>query len=110
MTEQQISEKESLTLKSRIRKLMWDSHFYNLTRFTKEIGVDYGGFSDALRKNNKLGVQHIRKIKEWNPNVSLDWLILGDGPPYIPYDRKELMEQNNRMRRTIELWINRGIV
>jgi len=59
--------------------------YYNLTPslFADEIGVNRPGISHIISGRNKPGVELIQKVLKRFPEVSTDWLLMGNGSMFI---------------------------
>jgi transcriptional regulator with XRE-family HTH domain len=69
-------------MNDRFIKLM---QYYNLTPslFADEIGVNRPGISHIISGRNKPGVELIQKVLKRFPEVSTDWLLMGNGSMFI---------------------------
>lgn len=71
--------------KSRIQKLLEISN-KSLGQFSDMIGIKNSTLSHILNDRNKPSLDVLKKILQRLPEISSDWLILGQGPMY----RKEI--------------------
>jgi plasmid maintenance system antidote protein VapI len=74
--------------KKRVEKII-ELQNMNLTEFANEIGITSSTLSHILNGRNKVSLDVMRKIVKRFPEISFDWLILGNGPIF----RKELNSQ-----------------
>ena len=62
-------------------------------KFAELTGMNYSQLHRILRGDGTPGFENLFRIKKAFPNVSLDWLIFGDGIPIAPADREwEMLE------------------
>lgn len=66
-------------MKDRLLKII---KHYNLTstRFADELGVERSGISHILSGRNQPSYDFIVKLMKHYPEISPDWLIMGNGP------------------------------
>ncbi len=67
--------------KSRIQKLLEISN-KTLGQFSEMIGIKNSTLSHILNDRNKPSLDVLKKILQRFPEISSDWLILGQGPMY----------------------------
>ncbi|HHT21896.1 MAG TPA: helix-turn-helix transcriptional regulator [Bacteroidales bacterium] len=67
------------TEKERIEKIM-DKLQLNATQFASEIGIKSPTLSHILNGRNNPSLDVLKRILLRYPNISSDWLILGNGP------------------------------
>ena len=65
----------------RIQKII-NKHNFSLSAFAKEIGVSRSAISHILTGRNNPSVEVLQKILKRFPNLSADWLLLGNGDMY----------------------------
>jgi transcriptional regulator with XRE-family HTH domain len=74
-------------MKERLINLL--THFgYTATRFADEIGVQRSGISHILSGRNYPSYDFILRITKRFPEISLDWLILGEGGMMREYKKE----------------------
>jgi transcriptional regulator with XRE-family HTH domain len=56
------------------------------TQFSEEIGIQRSSLSHVLSGRNKPSLDFMLKIKDRFPEVSLNWLLLGEGEMYENID------------------------
>ena len=68
-------------MKERIQKLL---HEYSLssTKFADQIGVQRSSISHILSGRNKPGFEFLQKLLRHYPEISPQWIILGEGTMY----------------------------
>lgn len=54
-----------------------------------ELGVQRSGISHILNGRNKPSLDFIQKLLKTYPDISMSWLMFGDGPMMNPYPVKE---------------------
>lgn len=47
------------------------------------LGTNKAGISDIKSERKKLSVEMLRRLKLSYPSVNIDWIILGEGEPFI---------------------------
>ncbi|HLO92179.1 MAG TPA: helix-turn-helix transcriptional regulator [Lentimicrobium sp.] len=50
-----------------------------------ELGVQRSGISHILNARNKPSLDFIQKLLKRYPDISMSWLMFGDGPMMVPY-------------------------
>lgn len=68
-------------MKERLQKLL---HEYSLssTKFADQIGVQRSSISHILSGRNKPGFDFLQKLLRHYPEISPQWILLGEGPMY----------------------------
>lgn len=66
-------------MKDRIRQLI-ETKPYKNGEFAELLGINPAGISHILSGRNNPGYDLLKKILTRFPNVSADWLLLGEGP------------------------------
>ncbi len=66
-------------MKDRIRQLI-ETKPYKNGEFAELLGINPAGISHILAGRNNPGYDLLKKILTRFPNVSADWLLLGEGP------------------------------
>jgi len=69
-------------MKDRIRQIMEDKHMTQQT-FANFIGMSAASLSSIFNNRTKPTMNIVEAIKSKIPNVSLDWLMLGQGSMYM---------------------------
>ena len=78
-------KKDSISLRLRF----WISaNDFSKKKFSELTGMNYSQLHRILRGDGTPGFENLLRIKKAFPNVSLDWLIWGDGIPIAPDDRE----------------------
>ena len=68
-------------MENRIQKII-DKQGISLNAFAQEIGVNRSTISHILTGRNKPSVEVLQKILKRFPELSSDWLLLGNGSMY----------------------------
>ena len=68
-------------MENRIQKII-DKQGISLNAFAQEIGVNRSTVSHILTGRNKPSVEVLQKILKRFPELSSDWLLLGNGSMY----------------------------
>lgn len=69
-------------MKERIMQIMQSLNM-NQQDFAKEIGISAGSLSSILKGRNNPTLNHVEAIIKRFPNISLDWLVKGEGDMYV---------------------------
>jgi len=86
---------------SRIKKIMEEKNISS-AQFADEIDVQRSSLSHVLSGRNKPSLDFMMKIKKRYPEISLDWLLLGEGNMYpeqekeVPPDLQESAQDSKR--------------
>lgn len=48
-----------------------------------QLGTNKAGISDIKSERKKLSIELLRRMKSSYPNISIDWIIMGEGEPFI---------------------------
>ncbi len=48
-----------------------------------QLGTNKAGISDIKSGRKKLSIELLRRMKSSYPNISIDWIIMGEGEPFI---------------------------
>ncbi len=48
-----------------------------------QLGTNKAGISDIKSGRKKLSIELLRRLKSSYPNTSIDWIIMGEGEPFI---------------------------
>ncbi len=76
---------ESDNLLDRIRRIM-NSHGLTNSQFCEKIGVQRSLLSHVFSKRNRPSLDFLLKIHAAFDNITLDWLLLGQGDINLPND------------------------
>lgn len=63
------------------------------SQFAEELGVQRSGISHILNGRNKPSLEFIQKLIKQYPDISMNWLMFGEGPMMNPYPVKEAVVQ-----------------
>lgn len=63
------------------------------SQFAEELGVQRSGISHILNGRNKPSLEFIQKLIKQYPDISMNWLMFGEGPMMNPYPDKETVAQ-----------------
>lgn len=83
-------------MENRIQKII-DKQGISLNAFAQEIGVNRSTISHILTGRNKPSVDVLQKILKRFPELSSDWLLLGNGSMYA---KKEYSETSSSFKNT----------
>jgi transcriptional regulator with XRE-family HTH domain len=61
-----------------------------------DIGVQRSGISHILNGRNKPSLDFIQRIIKKYPDISMNWLIFGDGPMMNPYPSVQVPDQEDK--------------
>lgn len=61
-----------------------------------DIGVQRSGISHILNGRNKPSLDFIQRIIKKYPDISMNWLIFGDGPMMNPYPSVQVPDQDDK--------------
>ena len=86
----------------RIKKLI-EKQNLTATQFAAEVGVQRSAVSHLLSGRNKPSLDFMLKIKKRFKEISLDWLLLGDGK-MIEKAPKQEMEAENVEESLFQSW------
>ena len=86
-------------MENRIQKII-DKQGIPLNAFAQEIGVNRSTVSHILTGRNKPSVEVLQKILKRFPELSSDWLLLGNGGMYA---KKEPSEANPSPKKTVPI-------
>lgn len=86
-------------MENRIQKII-DKQGVSLNAFAQEIGVNRSTVSHILTGRNKPSVEVLQKILKRFPDISSDWLLLGNGGMYA---KKESSETNSSPQKTVSI-------
>jgi len=75
-------------MENRIQKII-EKQGVSLNAFAQEIGVNRSTISHILTGRNKPSVEVLQKILKRFPELSSDWLLLGNGGMYAKKDSSE---------------------
>ena len=84
-------------MENRIQKII-DKQGISLNAFAQEIGVNRSTVSHILTGRNKPSVEVLQKILKRFPELSSDWLLLGNGGMYA---KKETSEASSSSQKTV---------
>ena len=86
-------------MENRIQKII-DKQGISLNAFAQEIGVNRSTVSHILTGRNKPSVEVLQKILKRFPELSSDWLLLGNGGMYA---KKESSEVHSSPQQTVRV-------
>ena len=78
-------------MENRIQKII-DNQGVSLNAFAQEIGVNRSTVSHILMGRNKPSVEVLQKILKRFPELSSDWLLLGNGAMYVQKATEQVVE------------------
>jgi transcriptional regulator with XRE-family HTH domain len=59
------------------------------SQFAEDLGVQRSGISHILNGRNKPSLEFIQKLIKKYPDISMNWLMFGEGPMMNPYPAQE---------------------
>jgi hypothetical protein len=68
----------------RVMQLVKILDFDNLRKFVLAVDIPYSTLANGENKNGFVSSRVLAAIKKAFPKVSLDWLVLGEGLPFLP--------------------------
>lgn len=86
-------------MENRIQKII-DKQGISLNAFAQEIGVNRSTVSHILTGRNKPSVEVLQKILKRFPELSTDWLLLGNGGMYA---KKESLEASSPSQKSVQV-------
>lgn len=86
-------------MENRIQKII-DKQGISLNAFAQEIGVNRSTVSHILTGRNKPSVEVLQKILKRFPELSTDWLLLGNGGMYA---KKESSEASSPSQKSVQV-------
>jgi len=72
------------------------------SQLADDLGVQRSGISHILNGRNKPSLDFIQKIIKRYPDISMTWLMFGEGPMMNPYPEKEEMKGENKKPAIIQ--------
>lgn len=85
-------------MENRIQKII-DKQGISLNAFAQEIGVNRSTVSHILTGRNKPSVEVLQKILKRFPELSSDWLLLGNGSMYT---QKESSDTSSSSQKSVQ--------
>lgn len=72
------------------------------SQLADDLGVQRSGISHILNGRNKPSLDFIQKIIKRYPDISMTWLMFGEGPMMNPYPEKEELKGENKKPAVIQ--------
>lgn len=68
-----------------------------------EIGVQRSGISHILNGRNKPSLEFIQKLLKRYPDISMPWLLLGEGPMMVPFNvpESDMIDQTKKISENV---------
>ena len=87
----------------------------SLNAFGLKVGFNAGAFSRILRDQSNIGVHHIISLVNQYPELSIRWLLLGEGPmlgtnldeesnSQTEFQMLKLKGENEALKEVLKVW------
>lgn len=96
-------------MENRIQKII-DQQGISLNAFAQEIGVNRSTVSHILTGRNKPSVEVLQKILKRFPELSTDWLLLGNGSMYAKKESSEVSSPSQKSVQVVDKTVEKVVV
>ena len=60
-----------------------------------QLGTNKAAISDIKSGRKKLSIEIIKSMKKTYPSINIDWIIMGEGEPFIKNDERNITQSGN---------------
>ena len=96
-------------MENRIQKII-DKQGISLNAFAQEIDVNRSTVSHILTGRNKPSVEVLQKILKRFPELSTDWLLLGNGGMYAKKESSEAGSPSQKSVKVVDKTVEKVVV
>ena len=96
-------------MENRIQKII-DQQGISLNAFAQEIGVNRSTVTHILTGRNKPSVEVLQKILKRFPEISTDWLLLGNGSMHAKKESSEASSPSQKSVQVVDKTVEKVIV